>query len=191
MTLCIRCTRNVLKKSTGIWERGWFKNLWIRIKLLIYKIYEVDPLECFQCGSEMKIIASIHDYQEIKKISKYLGLWHIQYPQPPPEKSNLYTHMLSKLSASKHFLLNQQNYKDNSILFFPIFTHSSPFSGIFSQISHNWLIFRLWYTITWIFFINYLTINNQLLNISMRWKKEFPVIFYYIFFDYSFYCPYY
>ena len=135
---------------------------------MIYKIYEAYPLKCPQCGFEMKIIAFIQDYQEIKKILKYLEMWPIQYPQPPPEKSNLYTHMLSKLSASKHFLLNQQNYADNSILFFPIFKHSSPFSGICLPLSQNWLIFRLWYTIIWIFFINCLTINNQLLNISMR-----------------------
>ena len=70
---------------------------------LIYKINEADPLKCPQCGFEMKIIAFIQDYQEIKKILKYLEMWPIQYPQPPPEKSKLYTHMLSKLSASKHF----------------------------------------------------------------------------------------
>lgn len=69
---------------------------------LIYKIYEVDPLKCPQCGSEMKIIAFIRDYQEIKKILKCLGLWPIQYPQPPPEKHHLYTDVLSKLAASKH-----------------------------------------------------------------------------------------
>jgi Zn finger protein HypA/HybF involved in hydrogenase expression len=69
---------------------------------LIYKIYEVDPLKCPKCGSEMKIIAFIQDYQEIKKILKCLGLWPIQYPKPPPEKSQFYTDVLSKLSASKH-----------------------------------------------------------------------------------------
>jgi len=40
---------------------------------LIFKIYEVDPLKCPQCGSEMKIIAFIQDHQEIKKILKCLG----------------------------------------------------------------------------------------------------------------------
>jgi hypothetical protein len=37
---------------------------------LIYKIYEVDPLKCPRCGSEMTIIAFIQGYQKIKKILK-------------------------------------------------------------------------------------------------------------------------
>ena len=40
---------------------------------LIHKIFEVDPLLCPNCGKEMKIIAFITNYQEIKKILKHLG----------------------------------------------------------------------------------------------------------------------
>ena len=45
------------------------KSTWVR---LIAKIYEVDPLVCPKCGSEMKILAIITDYYEINKILKHL-----------------------------------------------------------------------------------------------------------------------
>jgi len=69
---------------------------------LIYKIYEVDPLKCPTCGSNMKIIAFIQDREEIINILKHIKIWPIEYPQPPPENSRLYTDLLSKLAASKH-----------------------------------------------------------------------------------------
>ena len=40
---------------------------------LIHKIFEVNPLLCPNCGKEMKIIAFITNYQEIKKILKHMG----------------------------------------------------------------------------------------------------------------------
>jgi len=79
---------------------------------LIYNIYEVDPLKCPECGSEMKIIAFIQDREELINILKHIKIWPacacphadrpIEYPQPPPENSRLYTDLLSKLAASKH-----------------------------------------------------------------------------------------
>jgi len=45
------------------------KASWAR---LIAKIYEVDPLVCPKCGSEMRIIAVITDGYEINKILKHL-----------------------------------------------------------------------------------------------------------------------
>ena len=48
------------KKSKATWAR------------LIAKIYEVDPLTCPKCGSEMKILSVIMDTCEIKKILKHL-----------------------------------------------------------------------------------------------------------------------
>jgi len=69
---------------------------------LIYKIYEVDPLQCPHCGSEMTIIAFIQNYQEIEKILKHMGLWPVQYPKPPPKTSPIYRELLSKLAASKN-----------------------------------------------------------------------------------------
>jgi hypothetical protein len=41
------------------------KRAWAR---LIQKVYEVDPLICPECGSEMKIVAIIQDRVEIQKI---------------------------------------------------------------------------------------------------------------------------
>lgn len=41
------------------------KQTWAR---LIQKVYEVDPLICPYCNSEMKVVAIIQDRSEIKKI---------------------------------------------------------------------------------------------------------------------------
>jgi hypothetical protein len=50
-----------VKKSKATWAR------------LIAKIYEVDPLTCPKCGSEMKILSVIMDTCEIKKILKHFS----------------------------------------------------------------------------------------------------------------------
>ena len=42
---------------------------------LIKKVWEVDPLTCPRCGSEMKIISLIQDPDVIRQILKHLGLW--------------------------------------------------------------------------------------------------------------------
>ena len=36
------------------------------------KVYEIDPLVCPKCGSEMRVIAVIKNVGEIKKILKHL-----------------------------------------------------------------------------------------------------------------------
>ena len=48
---------------------------------LIKQIYEVNPLTCEKCGSEMKIVAFIQDSKEINKIIKHLRL--PDYRAPP------------------------------------------------------------------------------------------------------------
>jgi hypothetical protein len=40
--------------------------------ILSARLYEVDPLVCAKCGSEMKILSVIMDSCEIKKILKHL-----------------------------------------------------------------------------------------------------------------------
>ena len=45
------------------------------------KVYDVDPLVCPYCGSEMKIIAIVRDPKEIEKRSTHLGI--PQYRVPP------------------------------------------------------------------------------------------------------------
>ena len=42
---------------------------------LIKKVWEVDPLTCPQCGSEMRIISLIQDPDVIRRILEHLGLW--------------------------------------------------------------------------------------------------------------------
>ena len=42
---------------------------------LIKKVWEVDPLECPNCGGEMKVIALIDEAAVIEKILRHLGLW--------------------------------------------------------------------------------------------------------------------
>ncbi|MCK4604737.1 MAG: hypothetical protein KAU41_08630 [Deltaproteobacteria bacterium] len=42
---------------------------------LIKKVWEVNPLTCPRCGSEMKVISLIQDPDVIRQILKHLGLW--------------------------------------------------------------------------------------------------------------------
>ena len=51
---------------------------------LIQKIYEVNPLTCPKCFSQMRVISIIEDEDVIKKILKHLGLWD-QKARPPPK----------------------------------------------------------------------------------------------------------
>jgi len=43
---------------------------------LIQKVYEVDPLNCPQCGNTMRIIAVIDELAVIRKILKHLRQWN-------------------------------------------------------------------------------------------------------------------
>ena len=50
-------------------ERETASSTWAR---LIAKVYEVDPLQCAQCGSPMKVLAVIMDPVEVDKILHHL-----------------------------------------------------------------------------------------------------------------------
>jgi hypothetical protein len=41
----------------------------------IKKVWEVNPLTCPQCGSEMRIFSLIHYPDVIRRILEHLGLW--------------------------------------------------------------------------------------------------------------------
>ena len=41
---------------------------------MIERVYEVDPLECANCGGTMRIIAAIDDAGVIERILKHLGV---------------------------------------------------------------------------------------------------------------------
>lgn len=47
----------------------------------IKKIWEVDPLICKHCGSEIKIISFIYERKVIKKILKHLDLYKEYKPK--------------------------------------------------------------------------------------------------------------
>ena len=47
----------------------------VALARLLKKIYEVDPLRCPHCGSEMHIIAWIEQSEVIRKILRHLDLW--------------------------------------------------------------------------------------------------------------------
>jgi len=53
----------------------------------IKQIYEIDPLECPKCRSQMRIVAFVQDPQEIKKIMQSLGLPDSTAPPPLPKGS--------------------------------------------------------------------------------------------------------
>ena len=58
---------------------------------LIKKVYEVDPLTCPTCGSEMKVIAFITDYEVIDRIIHHLGItFRTSRPPPPDQQEELY-----------------------------------------------------------------------------------------------------
>ena len=61
-----------------------FKRSWAR---LIKKIYNIDPLICPKCQSQMKIISVIEDDAVIKKILQHLGLWDAKGHDPPARSS--------------------------------------------------------------------------------------------------------
>lgn len=50
----------------------------------IKKIWEVDPLICPHCQTEMKIVSFITDHAVVRKILKHLDLWDISPPVDPP-----------------------------------------------------------------------------------------------------------
>ena len=64
---------------------------------LLKKIYEVDPLRCPHCGSEMQIIAWIEQSEVIRKILRHLDLWERPQRSPPPK---LFPHKLETFMAS-------------------------------------------------------------------------------------------
>lgn len=69
--------------SAPITSPGW--------RELIKRLYEVDPLICPICGSEMKVIAFITHYEVIDKIIHHLRLiFRCQRPPPPHQQEELY-----------------------------------------------------------------------------------------------------
>ena len=51
---------------------------------MIKKGYEVDPLLCRECGSEMRVIAFITAFSVVDRIINHLGLEFTAARPPPP-----------------------------------------------------------------------------------------------------------
>jgi hypothetical protein len=58
----------------------------------IKKVWEVDPLICKHCGSEMKIISFIYEHAVIKKILIHLNLYSVPKQQRAPPEVALEPH---------------------------------------------------------------------------------------------------
>ena len=52
---------------------------------MIKLVYEVDPLLCARCGSEMRVLSVIHDPQVIDQILDHLRSRGIEPGRGPPE----------------------------------------------------------------------------------------------------------
>jgi len=83
------------EKSAG--ARAGSISTWAR---LIKRVYEVDPLECPQCGGRMKVISFIERCQAdvIERILRHLGLWEgplgtLPTARGPPHASPAPTHL--------------------------------------------------------------------------------------------------
>jgi len=64
-------------------EQREYRKKWAQ---LIRQVFEVDPLRCPICNSEMRIISYIEDKEVIEKILKHMGLWEDDEDDRAPPK---------------------------------------------------------------------------------------------------------
>ena len=62
---------------------------------LIRKVFEVDPLLCGKCGSEMKIIAVVTDPKVVDRIIHHLDKNALTARSPPPMSAQIVPTLLS------------------------------------------------------------------------------------------------
>ncbi|MFP3958608.1 MAG: hypothetical protein ACLFUX_00420 [Spirochaetaceae bacterium] len=62
------------------WKRAWAR--------LLAKVYEVDPMVCPKCGSEMKVIAIIEDTDKLERILRLLVRIGRSPPGLDPDRLN-------------------------------------------------------------------------------------------------------
>ncbi len=75
--------------------------------ILIKSVYEVDPLECPNCGGKMKIISFIEKCQPtvIEKILRHCGMWQENKQRPPlKEPAGLPATMIKEPSLDYEFI---------------------------------------------------------------------------------------
>ena len=68
-------------RNARVLRRSWAQ--------LIKRIYEVDPLVCPICGSEMKVIAFITEHDVIDAILRHLAKTKTRSPRGPPGAATL------------------------------------------------------------------------------------------------------
>jgi len=66
----------VEEESPRVPRLGWAE--------MIRKVFEVDPLNCPSCGSQMRIITFITDYAVVDRIINHLKLTFVAERPPPP-----------------------------------------------------------------------------------------------------------
>jgi len=71
--------------------------------MLIKRVYEIDPMVCPRCGTEMKVVAFIEPHQDevIEKILRHCGLWRASAPRPPPDVEGLVHDLDGRFSDSQ------------------------------------------------------------------------------------------
>ncbi len=69
--------KNIDEEESKVSDRT-SRKAWAR---LLTKVYEIDPMVCPKCGSEMKVIADIRNVYEIRKILKHPGRMAEQQPK--------------------------------------------------------------------------------------------------------------
>jgi Zn ribbon nucleic-acid-binding protein len=74
--------RDIGETAVASPEQRNFKKTWA---MLIKKVWEVDPMECPDCGHQMKVVAVIDDRQGVERLLRRMGLWEdvIECRGPP------------------------------------------------------------------------------------------------------------
>ena len=77
--------------------------------MLIKRVYEVDPLSCTECGSQMQVVSFIEPPQAdvIEKILKHCGLRQSRAARGPPEVDALILDLDAAYSDSSIDSLDQ------------------------------------------------------------------------------------
>ena len=81
---------------------------------LLRKVYEIDPLQCPQCGHPLEIIALIEQGSVIRKILQHLDRWEQPQRAPPPP---LFAQKLQSFLASLSPQQNQATRASSDALF--------------------------------------------------------------------------
>ena len=82
--------------------------------MLIKRVYEIDPLTCPHCSSQMKVVAFIEPPPDevVEKILRHCGLWQASAPRAPPDADGL----VPELDSASSDQLQELTYVDMDTL---------------------------------------------------------------------------